>query len=262
MYRRLSKRIAAGVLQGPTAAKPPVQDRKDLLADLIQLHRDRPEFTETYLRRMAVTNFGAGHETLCSALTSILAMVGSHALVRRKVSDEVRTATSPGESISYDEAAGLRYTQACIKEAQRLYPVIAMSLARKVTESGVVMHGVYVPAGTTIGCNPVSLHRNAAIFGIDADNYSPERWLCEKDDTKLRDMERFNLTWGGGGRTCPGRHLAEMLLYKIVPALIGAFDVEVVTMPTDDDMKCYFMSMLTGVRVRFLPRDRRSSAVS
>ena len=249
------------MLQGSTAVKPPIKHRKDLLTDLIQLHRDRPEFCETYLRRMAVTNFGAGHETLCAALTSILAMVGSHAHVRRRVCDEIRRATSPGGSIPYDEAVGLRYTQACIKEAQRLYPVIAMSLARKVTGSGVVMHGVYIPAGTTIGCNPVSLHRNAAIFGIDADQYSPERWLCENDDAKLRDMERFNLTWGGGGRTCPGRHLAEMLLHKIVPALMGAFDVEIVTMPTDDDMKTYFMSMLTGVRVRFLPSDRRRSAV-
>lgn len=254
VYRKLSKRIAAGIRERSTRKPSTQETSRDLLADLIQLHHDRPEFNETYLRRLAVTNFGAGHETLCSALTSIMAMIGSHEGVRRRVSDEVRSANYPGASISYDEAVRLRYTQACIKEAQRLYPVIGMSLSRKAPDGGAFLHGVFIPAGTTVGCNPISLHRNTEIFGPDADHYSPERWLREKDDTALRSMDRFNLTWGGSSRTCPGRHLAEMMLYKAVPALMGAFDIEVVAMPRDNEMKCYFMSMLTGVRARFVPR--------
>jgi cytochrome P450 len=105
-----------------------------------------------------------------------------------------------------------------------------------------------------VGCNPVSLHRSAEIFGHDADDFRPARWLTGGDPTRIRDMERYNLTWGGGARSCPGRNLAQLVLCKVVPTLFREFDIEVVEMPAEDDVKYYFMAMLTGVKVRFLPR--------
>ncbi|KAK5654755.1 hypothetical protein OQA88_7080 [Cercophora sp. LCS_1] len=250
VYRRASKRIAAAMRRDE---KPAAQDtRQDLLTDLIQLHKDRPEFSETYLRRLAVTNFGAGHETMCSALTSIMTMIGSHPEVAAHVRQELSSLGPASAVISYDDAIRLRYTQASIKEAQRLHPVIGMSLPRKVPPSGLLVHGYHIPPRTTVGCNPVSLHRNADIFGVEPDTYRPERWLAG-DEAATRAMDKFNLTWGGGGRTCPGRHLAEVVLYKVVPALVNEFDIEVVSTPQPDEVRYYFMAMLTGVRARFRP---------
>jgi len=235
-------------------------NRRDITADLIRLHQDRPqEFKEHYLRRMAITNFGAGHETMTSTLTSALAMLGAHPEAQRRVAREVLSA--PGTCAhANDEAVRLRLTQASIKEAQRLHPVIGMALPRRVPPGrGMAVHGLaIIPPGTTVGCNPVSLHRSRDIFGEDADVFRPERWLggddIEEEETeKIRAMERYNLIWGGGARTCPGKHLAEMLVSKIVPALVANFEVEV-SVPPDDEMPYYFMAMLTGVRARFLPR--------
>ena len=201
-----------------------------------------------------MTNFGAGHETMCSALTSIMAMIGSHPDVRTRVNNEVRSATV-GPKIALDSALQLPYTQASIKEAQRLHPVIGMSLSRRVPAGGMEMHGLHIPPGSTVGCNPVSLHRNPEIFGPGADKFVPGRWLQATDAPAIRAMDRFNLTWGGGGRVCPGRHLAEMVLYKIVPALVREFDVKVVDLPDDSATPYYFMAMLTGVRASFVPAE-------
>ncbi|KAK0644658.1 cytochrome P450 76C2 [Cercophora newfieldiana] len=248
VYQKSSKRITAAL----RVDKPPAKNtRKDLLADLIQLHQDRPEFTETYLRRLAVTNFGAGHETMCSALTSIVAMIGSHPGTAQQIRDELPPISTESGVVSHDDALRLRYTQACIKEAQRLHPVIGMSLSRRAPAEGLSLHGYYMPPGTTIGCNPVSLHRNPEISGPSPDEFLPGRWLGDAE--VARAMERCNLTWGGGARMCPGRHLAEMVLYKVVPALIREFDIEILAMPKDEDVKYYFMAMLTGVRARFVP---------
>ncbi|OLN89016.1 Pisatin demethylase 20 [Colletotrichum chlorophyti] len=248
VYRQISRRIAASVSGKPVSKN----DRKDdLLTDLIQLHRDRPEFSETYLRRMAMTNFGAGHETMCSALTSIMAMLGSHPEVQRRAADEVRTAVDDPKA--YDNAIRLDFTQAAIKEAQRLHPVLGMSLPRTVPAEGLAVHDRFFPPGTTVGCNPVSLHRNTAIFGQDAEDFIPDRWLDENRD--LKAMERFNLTWGGGGRMCPGRHFAELVVYKTIPALLEHFDVEV-TMPAEAEIEYYFMAMITGAKARFMPRKK------
>nr|A0A1B4XBI3.1 RecName: Full=Cytochrome P450 monooxygenase sdnT; AltName: Full=Sordarin/hypoxysordarin biosynthesis cluster protein C [Sordaria araneosa]BAV32164.1 cytochrome P450 monooxygenase [Sordaria araneosa] len=274
VYHKSSKRINVALRQNAgsnTRPKPPKRKQdtqpNDLLTDLIQLHKAKAEFTEQYLRRMAITNFGAGHETMCSALTSIMAMVGSHPAVQGRIIDELgshgylpSTCTSKDQKpiagqthIDYDAAASLTYCLAAIKEAQRLYPVIGMSLSRKVPASGLSVHDVYIPPGTTVGCSPVSLHRNTTIFGDDASCFNPERWLQDNVEAR-RAMERYNLTWGGGGRTCPGRHLAEMVVWKVVPALLREFEVVVTKMPNDVEVEYYFMAMLTGVRARFIPR--------
>ncbi|KAL2193255.1 cytochrome P450 [Corynascus similis CBS 632.67] len=245
VYQKISKRIA-GALREPSHKVAKRRPPQDLLADLISLHKRRPEFKELYLRRLAVTNFGAGHETMCSALTAAMAMIGSHHEVRRRVVDEVRHGPSIKES---DNCPHLQYTRASIKEAQRLHPVIGMSLSRKVPRPGLSLHGHFFPAGTSVGCNPVGLHLQAEIFGDDATNYNPDRWL--QNDLVVRQMERINLTWGGGARSCPGRHLAELVLHKVVPALLKEFDLEITFMPKETEMPCYFMSMLSGVKARF-----------
>lgn len=210
---------------------------------------------------MAITNFGAGHETMTSTLISTFAMLGAHPDVQQRVAREVLGNTETHAhlgSLAYDDAVRLQLTQASIREAQRLHPVIGMALPRKVPAGAMAVHGLTIPPGTTVGCNPVSLHRSRDIFGGDADVYRPERWIgggdSDGDEEKTRAMERYNLIWGGGARTCPGRHLAEMLVFKIVPALVANFEVEV-TMPSEGEIPYYFMAMLTGVTARFLPRE-------
>nr|RBR02377.1 hypothetical protein FVER53263_09064 [Fusarium verticillioides] len=243
--KRVSRRVNAA-----TKSKLNKDDRKDLLADLIQLHKEKPNFTELYLRKMAVTNFGAGHETMASTLTSIFALLGSNDDVQAQVFQEILGASNPAE---YSTATRLSETQSLIKEAKRLYPVISMSLPRKVPSEGLHLHGYYFSPNTTVGCNPVALHRNPEIFGSDSDMFNPARWSTADPDA-ARTMERVNLSWGGGSRSCPGRHLAELVVFKVVPALVKEFKIEI-DVPPEDKNRSYFLSMLIGVKARFIERD-------
>lgn len=218
---------------------------KDILADLIEVHQEKPEFTLDYLKRMTVTNFGAGHETMASTLTSAFATICSRPEVLQRVAAEVRETENPSK---YDGIARLGYTNASIKESQRLHPVLGMSLPRRVPPQGLTLHGHHFPPDTTVGCCPASLHRNASIFGAYPEQFRPERWM--EGDT--RAMERLNLVWGGGSRTCPGRQLAELVVYKVVPAILEGFDVEVEGVGEEGPV--YFMSMMTGVKARFIAR--------
>ncbi|KAJ4287487.1 Apoptosis-inducing factor 1 [Collariella sp. IMI 366227] len=136
--QKTSKRVT-NALREPFHPRAQKDGRQDLLADLIQLHKTRPEFNESYLRRLAVTNFGAGHETLCSTLTSAMAMIGCHPDVHQKVAQEVRHRLAPSTP---KDAVRLWYTHASIKEAQRLHPVIGMALPRKVPAGGLSLHAL------------------------------------------------------------------------------------------------------------------------
>lgn len=212
-----------------------------------------------------MTNFGAGHETLASTLTAVMAMLGTHPDVQKRAREEIRfqrrkTCQKAKRSMSYEETMGLDYTRAVIREAMRLYPVISMSLPREVPRhgAGLHLHGVYIPPGTTVGCNPISLHRNQDICGPDPDAFEPRRWLPQENESsgshaaRLRSLDRYNLSWGGGSRTCPGRHVAEMIVLKGVVRLLEHFEIEAAVAP-DEKTPTYFLAMLTGVCAEFLP---------
>jgi cytochrome P450 len=248
VHRRLSKRINNAMSGQAT----PNQETIDLLDELIQLHKDKPDaFPVDCLRRMAMTNFGAGHETMTSAMVSALAMIGTHPEAQARIHRELN-AHAYGSIMPHEEVEQLLYTMAAIKEAQRLYPVIGMSLPRTVPEKELQVHGHTFPQGTTVGCAPVALHRNEAIFGPDPEAYAPERWIDV--DRKTRNMmERINLTYGGGARSCPGKHMAELVVHKLVTAILHEFEV-VVDMPPEEEVKYYFLAMLTGTEVRFVAR--------
>lgn len=195
---------------------------------------------------------------MAATLTSVVAMIASHKQVHMRVTSEVRSTAKPS---GYTTAIGLAYTQAAIKEAKRLHPVIGMSLPRTVPAGGLTLHGVYLPAGMTVGCQPAALHRNAKICagGTNPDEYVPERWLegggdGEVSNKDIRRMEQCSLSWGGGARTCPGRHLADLVVYKVITALFEEFDIEV-TIPPEREMPSYFLCMMTGVKARFIPHE-------
>ncbi|OAA45609.1 Cytochrome P450 family protein [Metarhizium rileyi] len=256
--------VVKNIVRRVTAAlrpESPKDNRVDLLNDLIQLKIDRPEFHEGYLRKMAVTNFGAGHETLASTLTASVAMIASHSDVQRRVALELRMAEADGTLVSTANNR-FTYTKAAIREAMRLYPVVPMSLPRKTPPTGLHVHGLSMPPNTTVGCSASALHRKADIFGADADSYNPGRWLCAETGAEaatatagLRMMDKYSLSWGGGSRSCPGRNLAELLVFKVIAALFQRFEVEV-AIPPDADKEAYFLSVLSGVMVRFLPREK------
>lgn len=58
------------------------------------------------------------------------------------------------------------------------------------------MCGVHLPEGTVVGVNAAVVHRDKEIFGPDADEFRPERWLQrnEEDTERIKQMERCNLT--------------------------------------------------------------------
>jgi cytochrome P450 len=236
--RRVSQRIKAALRSK--------EKHDDLAADLIRLHQEKPDFTDSYLRKMIVTNFGAGHETLASTLTSLVAMTGSHEQVHERVAVEARREAGP---LSYNRADGMPYISAAIKESKRLHPVLSMSLSRRTPSPGVNLHGFFIPPGTTVGCNPIALHRNEDVCGHDPDAFDPGRWL--RGEHWAREMELFSLAWGGGARTCPGRHLAELIVWKVYTAIVSEFDV-VATLPEDSSQPSYFLSIMTGVQARFI----------
>jgi cytochrome P450 len=96
--------------------------------------------------------------------------------------------------------------QAVVKEATRLLPSIVFQLLRHAPENFFV-RGEHIPAGTSVGISPISQNRDRDIFGEDANEFRPERWLENRD--KAGYMDTCLMTFGGSGpRMCVGKNIA------------------------------------------------------
>lgn len=123
--------------------------------------------------------------------------------------------------------------EAVAREAMRMHPGVCMLLERYVPSSGLTLpDGSFVPPKTAVGINPYVAGRNKSIWGEDADEFRPERWLrrpAESDEDYQKRLRLFNacdLTFGGGSRVCIGRNLANMEVYKIVATLVGRYEIQ------------------------------------
>ena len=124
--------------------------------------------------------------------------------------------------ITYLETQKLPYLGAVCKEAMRLLPSIVFQLLRYVPEGGLHVDGKFVPAGYEVGISPLAQNRDKEIWGHDADDFKPERWL--ESEERARYLESYNMTFGGNGpRMCVGRNIA--LVGPIFPSASCYFNL-------------------------------------
>jgi cytochrome P450 len=148
-------------------------------------------------------------------------LIATNPRVLRTLQAEIdATPAYPSDTIINDETARAQpYLTAVIRETLRWLPP-GMDLATKVVPpEGDVWDGVVLPPGTEIGWNALGLMRVPEVWGEDAAQFRPERWLeVEQGSEKLKDMEVLvDLVFAGGSRyQCLGRAVAMMELRKAI----------------------------------------------
>lgn len=109
-------------------------------------------------------------------------------LAYNRLVDEIKR-TPLSDPVTYGEASRMVYLQACMKEAMRLHPAVGQLLERVAPREGATIDGIWFPGGTIVGVNPWVVSRDKEVYGQDADEYRPDRWL-EAAPEQHRLMER------------------------------------------------------------------------
>ncbi|EKG16795.1 hypothetical protein MPH_05998 [Macrophomina phaseolina MS6] len=89
------------------------------------------------------------------------------------------------------------------------------------TISAVMASAVRYEVGTTAW----ALHRNRGVFGDDAEDFRPERWLDEQRKHEMYPNQYF-FSIGGGSRTCIGKNIAMLEMGKVLPTILLHFDLQ------------------------------------
>ncbi|KAE9368510.1 cytochrome P450 [Stipitochalara longipes BDJ] len=229
----------------------------DLMAKLLRLKSEKGILTDKWIAAMTLTNFGAGVETTAATVSVLI-----NNLVRRglqgRVHQEIDAARREG-NLSNPPRPGemkqhLPFLNACLKESMRLSPIAGMPLVRTVPKAGLELEGYYLPPGTQVGMNPWVINRDVSLYGEDADEWRPERWLdCTPE--QLRRLERLNLNFGGGLRSCPGKNLAEAIYTKMIPMLFEEFDWSLARPENKPFVRCTFTVRLVDEMMVYKQRD-------
>ena len=154
----------------------------------------------------------AGADTTSIAMTSVLYYLMRNPITYQKLQAEIDAAfydSRLSTPVTYNAAINLPYLKACINESMRLHPGVALAMPREVPANGATISGFYFPAGYRVGINPAVVQYNKDIFGPDAEEFNPDRWL-QGDETL---MERAMIPFGGGSRTCIGKHVSILCIF-------------------------------------------------
>jgi len=181
---------------------------------------DGSRMSDRQLRDEVVTLFLAGHETTAIALSWAWYLLGQNPSVDAELADELRSVLG-GRRPTVDDLPLLRFSDAVVREAMRLYPP-AYVIGREATEACEI-GGHMIPAGTTVYVSPWVTQRDPRFF-VEPEAFKPGRW----NDESAARLPRFAyFPFGGGPRLCIGVSFAMMEAVLLVATIAQRFRLRI-----------------------------------
>ncbi|KAJ5135232.1 uncharacterized protein N7515_004510 [Penicillium bovifimosum] len=220
------------------------KERPDFLSHLLASHFQHPEtMTEQQVMIFASGNFIAGGFSPAATLNELCYYLVTHPNSQDRLFAEVQQAGSP---TTFDELKNLPYLEGVIREAYRLHSSTSGTFQRVTNPDGLVLpNGCSLPGSAYVGCPSATINRDTTIFGPDAYEYNPERWLqgpnenSDEYSERRRAMDRAELSFGQGSRSCIGKSVVALEMFKVIASLVSHFKFELAGYPQKSEVKAF-----------------------
>ncbi|XP_008809790.1 cytochrome P450 704C1-like isoform X2 [Phoenix dactylifera] len=197
---------------------------------LVESQQDPEKITHKYLRDIILNFMVAGKDTTAVTLSWLFYMLCKHPSVEEKIVEELILATKEiGNDASIGEFAAslteetidkMQYLHATLSETLRLYPAVPLN-PKICFADDTLPDGHDVKKGDMVVYMPYVMGRMKFIWGDDAEDFRPERWL--NSDGVFSPESPFKFTaFQAGPRICLGKELAYRQM-KIFAALLLSF---------------------------------------
>ncbi|KAI0684489.1 cytochrome P450 [Cytidiella melzeri] len=180
----------------------------------------------------------AATDTTSGLMGRLLQVLAAHPDVQNKLRAEVNDARD-GHDIPYDRLVQLPILDAVCKETLRMWPPtplgfrqaqrdVLLPLGTSIRDtSGQKRDHIMVPKDTVVFIGIQATNRNKAVWGEDADQWKPERWLSPLPETvtnaRIPGIYSHLMTFLGGSKSCIGFKFAEIEMKITLSVLIENF---------------------------------------
>ncbi|KAK8979891.1 hypothetical protein V6N11_066091 [Hibiscus sabdariffa] len=238
-------------------------EKEDILSRFLAESEKNPETMSTrYLRDIILNFLIAGKDTTANALCWFFYMLCKHPLVQEKVAEEVMNITSSKRNdVDFDDFLTtitdetldrMYYLHAALTETLRLYPVVPW-YGRCAQEDDVLPDGHKVKKGDDVFYLSYAMGRMPYIWGEDAEEFRPERWL--KDRVFKPESPFKFISFHAGPRICLGKDFAYRQMKIFSTVLIHYFRFKLTDNAQDATYRITFtLHMKGGLHVCAIPR--------
>jgi len=223
---------------------------KDLMTLLFKSNWDAEEEDkmpdDVVLANMSAVVHGA-QETTASTMARLLSLITTDPILQIQLRQELMDAKKlkgNSEDLDFYELNSLPLLDAVCKEVLRLYTPVTFVWRQTMEDTviplqypihdpnGAMTHEIPIAKGTTIYIGLAAANCSTAIWGPDAREFKPERWMGKQanegvlNNAKLPGIYSNMMTFLGGGRACPGTRFAIFEFKLILSVLLLAFSFE------------------------------------
>ncbi|KAF9956548.1 serine/threonine protein kinase, CMGC, dual-specificity [Mortierella alpina] len=218
---------------------------KDLLQLFMDLSKEGDPLSDDMLMDSVLNFIVAGRDTTAQALSWTFYLLHrsstSPDILERlvKETDDVLAGGLP----SYESVKHQKYAEACFHEALRLYPSVSKN-GKTCVEDDILPGGIKVYKGDRIGWSSYAMGRALSVWGSDAKEFKPERWM----NGDKPSSSKF-ISFHHGPRTCLGQQFATIEAITLMSMLVQHFTFELV----DPNNEPAYLPSLTLPMERGLP---------
>jgi fatty acid omega-hydroxylase len=190
----------------------------DLLSRFIEhSNKNNEPIDDIELRDVIMNILVAGRDTTACALSWTFFELSKRPDVVQRIIEEVNSICVDGD-ISYENMNRLKYTHSVLLESLRLHPSVPIDSKIALVDTK-LPDGTFIPANSGVGYIIYAMGRNKQIWGTDASEFKPERFLDQKEPS-MYQYPAFN----AGPRLCLGKPLAMITIKMAIAYLLPRYE--------------------------------------
>ncbi|VVB11416.1 unnamed protein product [Arabis nemorensis] len=225
---------------------------EDILSFYMKLDTSKYELInpkdDNFLKDTIKTFMIAGRDALATTLTWFFWLLSKNPEAVTKIRDEINTnLPRSGQSLDPYMLNKMVYLHGALCESLRLYAPVPFERKSPIKQD-MLPSGHKVDANWKILFAVYALGRMRAVWGEDASEFKPERWISESGGLKHVPSFKF-FVFNSGPRNCLGKNLSFLQMKTIAIEIIQNYDIKVAEGHKIEQAPSMVLHMKHGLKV-------------
>ncbi|KAF8082387.1 hypothetical protein N665_0829s0005 [Sinapis alba] len=186
----------------------------------------------------------AAKDTTSSALTWFFWLISKNPEAITKIRNEINKEMPKFDPTDLNK---LVYLDAAVCETLRLYPSVPFN-HKSPAKPDVLPTGHRVDKNWKIVISIYALGRMKSVWGDDAEDFRPERWISDSGMLRHEPSHKF-LAFNAGPRSCLGKKLTFLQMKTVAVEIIRNYDIKVVEGHKTEPVPSVLLRMQHGLKV-------------